>query len=70
MTEIKVDKNIPLPTNVSSKYPFKEMKVGDSFLITGKTSSQVSYLMNEAKKHGYKCISRTIDGGCRVWRIS
>ena len=33
LPHLKVEKNIPVPVNVKSMYPFKEMKVGDSFFV-------------------------------------
>ena len=70
MSEIKIEKNVPFPINTRKIYPIKEMQIGDSFLVPHKKASDVSYLVTDGKKFGYRLICRTVDGGARVWRIS
>ena len=76
---IKIDKNIPIPpTNRKCgayKYPFAEMKVGDSFFTKATTIQQVAQLRSGfnviVKKIGgnYKITTKKIEGGLRVWRV-
>lgn len=74
----KIEKNIPLPTarqvgvgpERKYKYPFREMKVGDSFVVntTNKTFSANIYSLT--KTLGMKFATRTIAiGKVRVWRV-
>lgn len=67
MTEIKIEKNVPIPEGYkNSKWPFGQMKVGDSFQIPaelmGKAPSAMSYF---GKRNKMKFSQR----GGRVWRI-
>ena len=71
---IKIDKNIPIPPNNSqggrpSKYPWRDMAVGDSFRVEGKTCNAVTGMASSAgKRLGMKFTVRTEDGGHRIWR--
>jgi len=48
--EYKVEKNVPLPNNHYGSYPFKDMDIGDSFLLHGwKERGKIG---NAATKYG------------------
>ena len=75
--QYKIDKKLPMPTfksRASSRYPFSEMEVGDSFHVplmdvaSGKSLRQTSYAAN--RKHKGK-VFRVADaeGGYRVFRV-
>lgn len=64
MSEIKIEKGIPVPLKKSAKYPWKEMAVGDSFFVAGKSSY---FPAHDAE--GRKFTQRMVDGGLRVWRV-
>jgi len=81
MNEITIDKDIPIPQNITSrqgrtKYPFRIMEVGDSFLIpcdkkdrkrvTSTISSTIARFKLELK-HEYT--RACVDGGVRIWRV-
>lgn len=67
--DYQIEKGIPIPDGINSLYPFRQMEVGDSFLIRGKTASQVAGAVNSAKiRTGWKFKTRTIPEGVRVWR--
>ena len=73
---MKIEKNIPIPPGQrSSRYPWKEMEVGDSFRIDGFSRKQFNSLMTcgctWAKRNNpsVKFIVRTENTGIRVWRI-
>lgn len=75
MSEFKIEKNIPVPCNKSKrggyKYPFNIMEVGDSFLVENRTMKKMSSIVHYAQKStGFKFMSRSGDGGVRVWRIA
>lgn len=77
MTEIKVDKNIPLPLNSGSggpsKYPWCDMEVGDSFFAPSTTKTMAGSIAARGKKYGEKHTIRAVTEnsvkGVRVWRI-
>jgi len=67
-----IEQGIPVPPDGrgGTKYPYKLMAIGDSVLITGKTSQWVngslSYYRREYQM-GFR--TKTVDGGIRVWSI-
>lgn len=67
----KIEKGVPLPkTGDKSKYPFKEMEVGDSVFISDKTPEQLGGSMGSARKAtGFRFTARRENGGARVWRF-
>ena len=79
MENPKIDKNIPLPSTRAAgggrpaKYPFKQMKVGDSFFIPGKKASDLSSSMSHARRNGINLVCRVAykgdDIGVRIWRV-
>lgn len=70
---IVLEKGIPIPENRGRpySYPWKEMKVGESFLfdpnLQKKSCYQVGYDANR-RGHG-RFIVRKTDEGYRCWRI-
>ncbi|MDH3354500.1 MAG: hypothetical protein OEL79_04715 [Chromatiales bacterium] len=66
MNDIKVEIGIPIPkSGKRSKYPWRNMGVGDSFLIPKITISMGA--VNE-RYAPMKFIMRKAEGGYRVWR--
>ena len=69
---MQIDSGLPIPKrrgSKKSKYPWKDMKVGDSFLMEVKTSASGASLANRAGKiYGMKFACRKTDEGVRVWR--
>jgi hypothetical protein len=75
---LKIDSGIPVPPDPNEKkdlYPYKKMKVGDSFYVDGATITKMcrrNYYWGVMLKSRYTC--RTIrDGkriGTRVWRTA
>lgn len=65
---MKIDKNVPLP----SKWPFKDMQVGDSFAVpegVGRTTVSIA-AMRYGRKHKMKFTVRIVaDRTLRCWRI-
>lgn len=57
MTEIKLDQTIPIPQSAAgrkSKYPFADMKLGDSFFAPVKTTALHSSAISYNKRHSLK----------------
>jgi hypothetical protein len=74
---IKVDKGKAIPKmkrGPVSKYPFKDLKVGDSFLILDKSRKNGIYSslanFNKGRKIPIKITIRTEGEALRVWRIA
>lgn len=68
---LAIDKGIPLPAHSQrNKYPWAEMKVGDSFLCPPATnrSSICSTAASAGRRLGSHYIVRTTKEGIRVWR--
>ena len=73
MTQIKIDKGVPVPgesRGANGKYPFGDMEVGDSFFVDIKQQSFCSAAAGYAKRHNKKFTTRSENGGTRVWRIA
>lgn len=67
----KIEKGVPIPSRTAPKYPFMQMEVGDSVLITGERKGSVTgAAFYVGKTHGMKFTSRSVGGGVRVWRIA
>ncbi len=70
----KIEKEVPLAPYGGArfrKYPFNEMKAGDSFLINGDASVEVVRWAATAygNKHGQKFSVRKTPDGHRCWRV-
>ena len=71
---MKIEKNIPMPPRPArgsphgrkGTYRWREMEVGDSFFVEGR--STIGVAPPDLLKRGWKFESRTVDGGIRVWR--
>lgn len=75
--QIQIETGIPTPTKPvpGGKYPFGQMKIGDSFVVelNGKKSWAFIYTaINTAqKKYDAKFTSRLLaDGKRRIWRVA
>lgn len=78
----KVEKGIPMPDRnirFGEKFPFSQMKVGDSFLIPNGTPrfskfrQEIYYFARKYNaKNGVRITisARLTDAGLRVWRIA
>lgn len=71
---IEVESGIPLPDRArvrSPKYPFDEMKVGDSFLIPGDVKKPTLIALAARKRHRPKLFTvRETSEGFRIWRTA
>ena len=79
MTEIKIEKGIPMPPRKRgrpSKYPWVEFEINESFFVpaNGMPLNRVQQRMNPSRfvSFGRKFTSRQIpeEDGVRVWRIA
>ena len=76
-SKFKIESTIPIPDQSNggrrSQYPFRAMKIGESFLVAAGDSSVVkvrsaaSYF--QIRNLQFKFIVRTTPEGVRVWRV-
>ena len=70
----KIESNIPLDIMAGArpKYPWRNMKVGDSVFFDGQNSQGNASVAAKmfGRMNGVKFASRSVDGGVRVWRIA
>jgi hypothetical protein len=75
----KIEQDVPIPRENwtgNNRYPFRDMKVGDSFFISSDTPgeaalrvrSSVCYFSKRNPEYHFTVLK--VDGGCRVWRIA
>ncbi len=66
---IKIDKDIPPPSNFKYEAVLAQMVPGDSFLIEGiMTAYGRNALYRELKRARGTFTTRIVEGGTRVWR--
>jgi hypothetical protein len=67
-----IEKSIPLPARNAArrkpKYPWAEMRIGDSILIDLPFTSVSSMASKAGAKLGFKFECRKMADGTRVWR--
>lgn len=76
--KIKIETGVPIPKNVTrkSKYPFREMEVGNSFFINEKENvARLQQKLSAAASMfckgnpSYKFKTQGFEAGVRVWRV-
>jgi len=78
MSEIKIDKGVPMPDRSEASnagrsmvYPWKEMEIGDSFLLKSDVKTASRQCWAAAKRYApRRFASRKTPEGYRVWRIA
>ena len=67
-----IENSIPIPSTKQQKYPFGDMKIGQSIFV--KNAKMKGNLHQASKMHGKslnkKFIARSINDGLRIWRIA
>lgn len=77
---MKIEKGIAMPAPTwrggprNPKYPFRDMEVGDSFLVATKQDRERAkatlwYFTRSNIGKGRKFASRKVDDGYRIWRL-
>jgi hypothetical protein len=74
MTDIKLEKGIPLPrkNEKSNKYPWDTMDIGDSFVFPDPSSPNTPYTAASQTNRRHtdkKFVVRKTDEGYRCWRV-
>lgn len=77
LTLTPIDRGVPLPPPkplYQRKYPFRDMRVGDSFFAPGKTRQQlktsIRYATCECRQFTTRRVTENGVTGLRVWRIA
>ncbi len=68
---LKIDRDIPTPEARNDRgisAALRKLKKGESVFIAGKKAGDMGGFIDHCGLAG-KVTRRTIDGGCRVWRI-
>ena len=69
---LKIDKGIPPPPERRrrNKYPFRDLDPGDSFFVPDTAAKTMGSSVSHARKrYGIRLVTRTENGGVRVWRL-
>ncbi len=73
ITKVKVEKNIPMPEigryKGGSKFPLREMEIGDSFYMEGNAGLQRDIISFAHRVRPKKFTTRKEKNGYRCWRI-
>ena len=72
MSEINIERGIPVPENVrlAQRWPFKSLGSGDSFRVRGQIGTARNQCSRYGKRLGVKFICRVEgEGYVRVWRV-
>ena len=69
---IKIERNIPIPPkNMGvTKYPWDDLKIGDSFIVTGRTNARQLCIQASMTRTPKKFESRIVKGITRIWRTA
>ena len=68
MDYITIDKDVPLPLGRATKYPFHEMKIGDSFFVPNVKAVGVHHY--KPKLFMRRTVIENGIKGVRVWRYA
>lgn len=66
---IHIESGVPIPPRPG--YPFKQLKVGDSFLLPEDANERILRIRaaSVGTRLGRKFSVRKVEGGFRVWRV-
>lgn len=69
---IEINRGLPAPRGRKSKYPFREMEIGDSFFAPGSSVIGIHGCARRHRPMKFTCRSVVENGvaGIRVWRIA
>lgn len=74
MSEFKIESDVPVPALSrirNARYPWRQMEIGQSFFVPGVTASKFnSRVVGARRATGFWFVTRTVDGGVRVWRVA
>lgn len=67
----QIEKNVPIPQQRKRySYPYAQLQVGESFLVTGMKMQSLSNMnLRNGKSLGRRFVCRKEGDGIRIWRI-
>lgn len=70
-----IEENVPIPSiSRESKYPWESLEVGQSVFFPGEEAgtkaAQSARSWFSRREPGYTVITRTMDGGTRIWKVA
>jgi len=66
----EIEKGVPVPSRwINEKYPLDDMEVGDSFFTNSPAVKVRPAVTHYGRRNGRKYVTRSMDGGLRVWRV-
>lgn len=69
----KIDHKVPVPLTKKKlpyKYPWIEMKAGDSFFVpNGRITNIRSTASSAGRRYSKQFVAKEVEGGVRVWRV-
>lgn len=76
MSEFKIESGVPIPeglggTGRAFKYPWRGMKIGDSFFVPGGNRASLSACASRFRSFNkeFKFVAANEQDGVRVWRV-
>jgi hypothetical protein len=78
MSKFRIEDNVPIPATTGKlqrKYPLSDLLVGQSFFVPRISDArrELMTISGAATRHGKKTgkmfVTRTVEGGVRVWRV-
>lgn len=69
---VKIERNVPMPEKNlgATKYPWGDLKVGDSFVVQNGTNGRQLCIQATMTRTPKRFESRIVKGVCRVWRVA
>jgi hypothetical protein len=69
----QIEKNVGIPERRKPRptvWPFTLMEVGDSVLVPAEKITAARTIVGQTtRRHNMRFLTRSVDGGLRVWRI-
>jgi hypothetical protein len=68
---ISIDKGIAIPELLRYRYPFRKMKIGDSFFVINRTANAITSAAYNYRPKKFTARKHTEGGkkGIRCWRV-
>ncbi len=65
-----IEKGVAIPSKTKPcKYPWPQMKVGDSFLVNAPMPRMINASRAWGQRNKARFVVRQLDNGVRVWRV-
>jgi len=68
--DVEIQKGVPMPRGVETKFPWNDMEVGDSFAYPGSNNAAHTVARQASARNGKTFKARQTDEGMRIWRVA